>query len=55
MQDGLRAHQAGRLADAEAAYRRLLGLDADHAYARTVEDAFRAMWDARAGGKDRAS
>ena len=30
-QDGLQAHQAGRLADAEAAYRRVLGLDADHA------------------------
>ena len=55
LQDGLRAHQAGRLADAEAAYRRLLGLDADHAYARIVEDAFRAMWDARAGGKVGAS
>ena len=30
-QDGLRAHQAGQLPDAEAAYRRVLGLDADHA------------------------
>ncbi len=30
-QDGLRAHQAGQLPDAEAAYRRVLGLDGDHA------------------------
>ena len=30
-QDGLRAHQAGQLPDAEAAYRRVLGLVADHA------------------------
>jgi predicted TPR repeat methyltransferase len=30
-QDGLRAHQAGQLPDAEAAYRRVLELDADHA------------------------
>ncbi|MCH7551375.1 MAG: tetratricopeptide repeat protein, partial [Proteobacteria bacterium] len=31
LQEGLRAHQAGQLTDAEAAYRRVLGLDADHA------------------------
>ena len=31
LQEGLRAHQAGQLPDAEAAYRRVLGLDADHA------------------------
>ncbi len=31
MQEGLQAHQAGQLPDAEAAYRRVLGLDADHA------------------------
>ena len=30
-QEGLRAHQAGRLADAEAAYRQILGLDENHA------------------------
>ena len=30
-QEGLQAHQAGRLADAEAAYRQILGLDENHA------------------------
>ena len=31
LQEGLRAHQAGQLADAEATYRRVLGLNPDHA------------------------
>lgn len=31
LQHGLQAHQDGRLADAEAAYRRVLGIDADNA------------------------
>ncbi len=45
-----------RLADLCAALRQRLEdspLCDGPAYARNVEDAFRAMWDARAGGKDK--